>query len=92
MKKSQEDERKNNEVSRKRLETQLGQLAKQLADQNKGGFSGNTKENPKNESCNAIKLRSKKFLAPLVPKVPKKVDETVVEVEKNGEVEKILRL
>jgi hypothetical protein len=88
MKKSQEAERKNNVASRKMLETQLGQLAKQLADQNKGGFSGNTKENHKNESCNAIELRSKKVLMPLVPKVPKKVDEVVVEVEKDGEVEK----
>jgi hypothetical protein len=70
------------------LETQLGQLAKQLAEQNKGGFSGNTKEKPKNESCNAIKLRSKKVLTPLVPKIPKKVDEVVVKVEKDGEVEK----
>jgi peptidoglycan hydrolase CwlO-like protein len=50
MKKSQEAERKNNEASKKMLETQLGQLAKHLAEQNKGGFSGNTKENPKNES------------------------------------------
>jgi hypothetical protein len=61
MKKSQEAERKKNEVSRKMLETQLGQLAKQLAEQNKGGFSGNTKGNPKNETCNAIELRRKKF-------------------------------
>jgi hypothetical protein len=59
MKKSQEAERKNNEASRKMLETQLGQLAKQLAEQNQEGFSGNTQDNPKNESCNAIELRSK---------------------------------
>jgi hypothetical protein len=87
MKKSQEAERKNNEASRKMLETQLGQLAKQLAEQNKGGFSGNTTENPRNESCNAIELRSKKVLTPFVPNVPKKVDEVVVEGEKDGEVE-----
>ncbi|XP_039684971.1 uncharacterized protein [Medicago truncatula] len=80
MEKSQDLERKNNEASRKMLETQLGQLAKQLAEQNKGGFSGNTQENPKNETnCNVIELRSKKVLTPLVPKVPKKVDENVVE-------------
>jgi hypothetical protein len=82
MKKSQEAERKNNEASRKMLETQLGQLAKQLAEQNKGGFSGNTHENPKNESCKAIELRCKKVLKPLVPKAPKKV------VEEDGEIEK----
>ncbi|XP_024630203.1 interaptin-like [Medicago truncatula] len=88
MKKSQDIERKNNEASRKLLETQLGQLAKQLAEQNKGGFSGNTKENPKNETCNAIELRSKKVLTPLVPRSQKKVDEEVVEVEEDGEAEK----
>jgi len=70
------------------LETQIGQMTKQIAEQNKGGFSGNTKENPKNETCNAVELRSKKVLIPLVPKAPKKVDELVVEVERNGEVEK----
>ena len=40
MKKGQESERKNNEASRKMLETQIGQLA----EQSKGGFSGNTKK------------------------------------------------
>ena len=70
------------------LETQLGQLAKQLAEQNIGRFSCNTKEYLKNESCNAIELRSKNVLTPLVPKVPKKVDEVVVKVEKDGKVEK----
>jgi len=48
------------------LETQIGKMAKQIAEQNKGGFLGNTKENPKNESCKAIELRSKKVLTPLV--------------------------
>jgi len=42
IKKSQESERKNNEASRKMLETQIGQMAKQLAEQSKGGFLGNT--------------------------------------------------
>jgi len=87
IKKSQEAERKNNETSRKMFETQIGQMAKKIAKQNKGGFSGNTKENPKNESCNAIELRSKKVLTPLVPRVQKKVEEVVVEVDNNGEVE-----
>ncbi|XP_039688640.1 uncharacterized protein [Medicago truncatula] len=90
MKKSQDLERKNNEASRKMLETQFGQLAKQLSEQNKGGFSGNTKENPKYETCNAIELRSKKVLTPLAPKVPKKVDERVVEVDEDDEVEEVV--
>jgi len=36
MKKRQEDERKNNEASKKLLETQIGKMAKQLAEQSKG--------------------------------------------------------
>jgi len=89
LKKSQEAERKNNEASRKMLETQIGQMAKQLAKQSKGGFSGNTKDNPKNETYNVIELRSRKVLTPLVPKAKKTVDKVVVEeVEVDGEVEK----
>jgi len=89
MKNSQEAERKNNEASRKLLETQIGQIAKQLAEQSKGGFSGNSKENPKNETFNAIELRSKKVLTPLAPKAKRTVDEVVVEeVEIDDEVEK----
>jgi len=88
IKKSQEAERKNNEASRKMLETQIGQMAKQLAEQSKKGFSSNTKENPKNETCNVIELRSKKVLTPLVPKSKKTIDEVVVEEVDNGEVEK----
>ncbi|XP_039688633.1 uncharacterized protein [Medicago truncatula] len=64
MKKSQDLERKNNEASRKMLETQLGKLAKQLSEQNKGGFS--------------------------VPKVPKKDNERVVEVDEDNEVEEVV--
>jgi len=88
IKKSQEVERKNNEASRKMLETQIGQMAKQIAEQNKGGFSGNTKENPKNKTCNVVELGSKKVMTPLVPKALKKVDEVVVDEVDNGEVEK----
>jgi len=89
MKKSQEAERKNNEASRKLLETQIGQMVKKLAEQSKGWFSGNTKENPENETCNAIELRSKKVLTPLAPKAKKFVDEVVEEeVEIDDEVEK----
>jgi len=87
IKKSQEAKRKNNEASRKMLETQIGQMTKQIAEQNKGGFLSNTKENPKNETCNVVELRSKKVLTPLVPKAPKKVDEIVVEEVNNGVVE-----
>jgi len=63
-------------------------MAKQLAEQSKGGFSGNTKEKPKNETCNVIELKSKKVLTPLVPKAKKTIDEVVVEEVENGVVEK----
>jgi len=69
------------------LETQIEQMVKQLTDQSKGGFTGNTKDNPKNENCSAIELRNKKVLMPLVPKAPKKSGEDVETdvVEKNDE-------
>ncbi|KEH25741.1 hypothetical protein MTR_6g033930 [Medicago truncatula] len=88
MKSSQETERKNNEAARKMFETQIGQIARQLADQAKGGFTGNTKDNFKNETYNAIELRSKKVLTTLVPKATKKDEEVVVEAVDNGVVEK----
>jgi hypothetical protein len=42
MKASQEVVQKNNEASMKSLEHQIGQLAKQIANQSSRGFSGNT--------------------------------------------------
>ena len=80
IKMSQEAKRKDNEAFRKMLETQIGQMAKQLAEQSKGGFSGNTIENPKNETCNVIELRSRKVLTPLVQNAKETVEEVVVEV------------
>ena len=52
------ENKKSNEAAIKNLETQLGQLAKQLADQNVGSsFSANTQSNPK-EHCKAIITRT----------------------------------
>nr|KYP37352.1 hypothetical protein KK1_041445 [Cajanus cajan] len=52
---------KNTNASIKNLEVQVGQLAKQLADQQSGSFSTNTKTNPK-EHCKVVSTRSgKKF-------------------------------
>jgi len=48
LKASQEAEIRHNEASRKVMETQIGRIDKKLADQAKGGFSGNIKDNPKN--------------------------------------------
>jgi hypothetical protein len=74
------------------FETQIGQMAKQMVEHTKGGFSGNTQDNPKdNESCKAIELRSKKVLTLVPPSATKKTEEVEVEeseqevVEKNNE-------
>ncbi|KAK2410681.1 hypothetical protein QL285_046032 [Trifolium repens] len=79
MKASQELAQKNNEASIKNLETQIGQLSRQVAATQNGGFGGNTVDNPKNESCKAISLRSR-----VVPSVV----ETKKEKKRNVEVEK----
>jgi len=47
---------KNHEASMRNLETQVGQLAKQLAEQQSRQFSANTQPNPK-EQCKAITIR-----------------------------------
>ncbi|MCH87593.1 hypothetical protein A2U01_0008466, partial [Trifolium medium] len=71
MKSSQEVSNKNHEASIKNLEVQMGQLSRQFSNlQNNGGFGGNTRDNPKNKSCNGITLRSR--VIPEVEKVDKK--------------------
>jgi len=50
---------KNQEASMRNLETQVGQLAKQLAEQQSGQFFANSQPNPK-EQCKAITIRSGK--------------------------------
>jgi len=47
---------KNQEASLRNLETQVGQLANQIAEQQSGQFSVNTQPNPK-EQCKAITIR-----------------------------------
>jgi hypothetical protein len=54
-------------------------LSRQVAATQNGGFGGNTVDNPKNESCKAISLRSR-----VVPSVV----ETKKEKKRNVEVEK----
>ncbi|MCI27528.1 hypothetical protein A2U01_0048727, partial [Trifolium medium] len=91
MKISQETSNKNHEASIKNLEVQMGQLSRQFSNlQNSGGFGGNTQDNPRNESCNAINLRSREVLSPEVGENSKKrgSKKGVVENESNGVVEK----
>ncbi|CAJ2646353.1 unnamed protein product [Trifolium pratense] len=65
MKISQESTNKNHEAYIKNLETQMGQLSRQVASSSNGGFEGNTCNNPKRESCNAIHLRSRVVPTPV---------------------------
>jgi len=80
---------KNTEASIRNLETQVGQLAKQLADQQGSQFSANTQTNPK-EHCKAITTRSGKVVGEGIGE-KLNVEESGVEEEKNeseGEKEK----
>jgi len=52
---------KNTEASIRNFEIQVGQLAKQLSDQQAGQFLANTQTNPK-EHCNSITTRSGKIV------------------------------
>ena len=52
---------KNASASLKNLETQVGQLALNMPNQNKGTFPSDTKKNPKD--CMAIQLRNGKDLS-----------------------------
>nr|KYP72467.1 hypothetical protein KK1_005056 [Cajanus cajan] len=93
---------KNTDASIKNLEVQVGQLAKQLADQKSGSFSANTQTNSK-EHCKVVATRSGKTFGESNPSdKEKKVmkdnseaedkDESVVEEVENkrvsGEIEK----
>ncbi|MCI64862.1 hypothetical protein A2U01_0086120, partial [Trifolium medium] len=45
----------------------MGQLSRKFSSiQSQGGFGGNTHDNPKNESCKAITLRSREVPSPVV--------------------------
>ena len=74
---------KNASASLKNLETQVGQLALNMPNQNKGTFPSDTQKNPKD--CMAIQLRSGKDLSS-----NKKIEgeeETEAEKEKTEEKE-----
>ncbi|KHN23625.1 hypothetical protein glysoja_040727, partial [Glycine soja] len=48
---------KSNDSAIKNLEIQVGQLAKQIAENFSGGFGANTEKNPK-EECKVVMTRS----------------------------------
>ena len=66
---------KSTESSIKNLEIQVGQLAKQIAENSSGDFGANTEKNPK-EECKVVMTRSKR--------------ETIVENESRTNEEKEL--
>jgi len=73
---------KNTKASIRNLETQVGQIAKQLADQQSGPFSTNTQTNPK-EHCYLITTRNDKVLGAGIG------DKSIVGEERKDEEEKI---
>ncbi|KAI5391416.1 hypothetical protein KIW84_076284 [Lathyrus oleraceus] len=85
---------KSNDAAIKNLETQVGQLAKQLAEQQTGpSFSANTQTNPK-EHCKAIMTRSgrelgsenKKRVKSERREKEKEIEEEIVEENVDGEI------
>lgn len=76
---------KNTDASIKNLEMQVGQLAKQLSEQQGGTFSANTQTNPK-EHCKAITTRSGIVIG---KGIGDNLDEGVVVVEKEKEKEEV---
>ncbi|MCI21221.1 hypothetical protein A2U01_0042387, partial [Trifolium medium] len=64
MKDNQDIANKNHEASIKNLETQIEQLSRQFAANQNNGFEGSTKDNPRNENCKAINLRSRVVPSP----------------------------
>ena len=74
---------KNTSASLKNLETQVGKLALNVPNQNKGSFPSNTQKNPKD--CMAIQLRSGKDLTR--NKKTEGKEETEAEKEKTEEKE-----
>ncbi|GAU10453.1 hypothetical protein TSUD_419230, partial [Trifolium subterraneum] len=88
MKANQDVANKNHEASIKTLETQIGQLSRQLSATQNKGFEGSTIDNPRNESCMAINLRSREVPSPEVVTKKKSGSKDEGVNESEGEVEK----
>ncbi|XP_045822039.1 uncharacterized protein LOC123914922 [Trifolium pratense] len=72
LKANQDIANKNHEASIKNLENQMGQLSRQFSATQNNGFEGSTKDNPRNETCKAINLRSRVVPSPEVEMKKKK--------------------
>ena len=77
---------KNTSASLKNLETQVGQLALNVPNQNKGTFPSDTQKNPKD--CMAIQLGSGKDLSSNKETEAEK-EKTEEKVEKNNQLEQL---
>ena len=77
---------KNTSASLKNLETQVGQLALNVPNQNKGTFPSDTQKNPKD--CMAIQLRSGKDLSSNKETEAEK-ERTEEKEEKNSQLEQL---
>ena len=78
--------KKNTSASLKNLETQVGQLALNVPNQNKGTFPSDTQKNPKD--CMAIQLRSGKDLSSNKETEAEK-EKTEEKAEKNNQLEQL---
>ncbi|GAU49183.1 hypothetical protein TSUD_133780 [Trifolium subterraneum] len=88
MRANQDIANKNHEASIKSVETQICQLSRHFSATQNKGLEGSTKDNPRNESCMAINLRSREV--PSTEVVTKKKSELKDKGgnESEGEVEK----
>ncbi|GAU31493.1 hypothetical protein TSUD_332680 [Trifolium subterraneum] len=86
MQANQDMANKHTEASIKNLETQIGQLSKQFSASQNNGFDGTPKNNPRNENCMVINLRSREVPSPEV--VTKKKNKSVAAQEDKKEKEK----
>jgi hypothetical protein len=86
MQANQDIANKNHEASITNLETQIGQLSRQFSASQNNGFGGSPKDNPRNETCNAINLRNRIVLSPEVV-IKKKVEPSDEGVQAKEDVE-----
>lgn len=80
------ENQKSIDASIKNLETYIGQIAKQLVDQQRGTINSNTQKNPK-EHCNAIATKSSKVSGNCENMEPKKVIDESREKQKEKKEE-----
>ncbi|XP_050896177.1 uncharacterized protein LOC127102896 [Lathyrus oleraceus] len=78
--KNHEEMSKNQDVSIKNMEMKIGQLSRQITTLpgSSGGFTGNTVDNPKNETCKVVNTDYIKPPFPIIKKKPVQEDESTM--------------